>query len=485
MKRICILGSGAGGGILALELSRFWPGEICIIDIDSNDKKYSFKKKLNNKFISKINHKNNLGFGFGGGSNVWHGVITTLDMEDNIAINKIARTNIIKDLNSGIEELKKYFPKLEMLLKKNSISVRSRKIINERVLTSKKYLVYYSPLRIRKLLQQLQVNTKIKIVEESVALKLNQDDFGNVKSITYLKDKKFYNLEADIFILAMGAIENSRILLQSFSNSVHKNDCVGKNLLDHPFALIGKISTPRALLYKLHGCSSFFKTVSLRFGYKNTCHTKKEKEDGSNHSIFIKPLYAKNVLQQRKIIKKMINRKISYSSILNIFSTKSLLKAIFILILEKLGFGYFTNNFDVSMQFEMTGKDKNTVKLSKYYDIYGRLIPLVNYKIPQRYYLDIKKMQEKVKNSIIAWSDYKFFNFKDILFYTGYHYSGTCQLGTSAKKSVVDINLKYHGIKNLYICDSSIIPRIGNANLFLTISLFSIRLAKYLLNKYK
>ena len=94
-------------------------------------------------------------------------------------------------------------------------------------------------------------------------------------------------------------------------------------------------------------------------------------------------------------------------------------------------------------------------------------------------------MQEKVKNSIIAWSDYKFFNFKDILFYTGYHYSGTCQLGTSAKKSVVDINLKYHGIKNLYICDSSIIPRIGNANLFLTISLFSIRLAKYLLNKYK
>jgi choline dehydrogenase-like flavoprotein len=117
-------------------------------------------------------------------------------------------------------------------------------------------------------------------------------------------------------------------------------------------------------------------------------------------------------------------------------------------------------------------------------DSFGRLIPQVNYKVPKRFYADIRKMQRQIKESLFNQAVFKNYNISDISFTSGAHYSGTCRLGFNPKSSVVDKNLKYHQINNLYICDSSVLPFIGNSNLFFTISLFSIRLAKHLYKKY-
>lgn len=58
-------------------------------------------------------------------------------------------------------------------------------------------------------------------------------------------------------------------------------------------------------------------------------------------------------------------------------------------------------------------------------------------------------------------------------------------MGHDSFSDVVDPNLKYFGYDNVFICDASVIPKIGNANLSITIGGFAIRLAEYLIKIYK
>ena len=53
-------------------------------------------------------------------------------------------------------------------------------------------------------------------------------------------------------------------------------------------------------------------------------------------------------------------------------------------------------------------------------------------------------------------------------------------MGTSASNSVVDANLKVHGLENLYIGGSSVYPTSGFANPTYTIVRLSLRLADHL-----
>jgi len=66
----------------------------------------------------------------------------------------------------------------------------------------------------------------------------------------------------------------------------------------------------------------------------------------------------------------------------------------------------------------------------------------------------------------------------------GYHHMGTTRMNNDPKKGVVDENCKVHGIENLYIAGSSVLPTVGYANPTLTIAALSLRLADYVKNRY-
>ena len=51
------------------------------------------------------------------------------------------------------------------------------------------------------------------------------------------------------------------------------------------------------------------------------------------------------------------------------------------------------------------------------------------------------------------------------------------------KNSVVDKNLKLHGIENLYVCGSSVFPTGGHANPTLSIIQLSLRLGHHLIKR--
>lgn len=63
---------------------------------------------------------------------------------------------------------------------------------------------------------------------------------------------------------------------------------------------------------------------------------------------------------------------------------------------------------------------------------------------------------------------------------TGIHYAGTTALSFGGEQGVVDRNLRCHGLENLFVCDGGVIPRLPEKHLTLTIMALAHRLATYL-----
>ncbi len=62
----------------------------------------------------------------------------------------------------------------------------------------------------------------------------------------------------------------------------------------------------------------------------------------------------------------------------------------------------------------------------------------------------------------------------------GYHQVGTTRMGTDPSTAVVDTDLKVHGLENLFIASSSVFPTTGQANSTFLAVAFAVRLANHL-----
>ncbi len=67
---------------------------------------------------------------------------------------------------------------------------------------------------------------------------------------------------------------------------------------------------------------------------------------------------------------------------------------------------------------------------------------------------------------------------------SGIHYAGTCRMGADPRGGVVDKDLKYFKSKNLYVCDGSVIPALSEKHPSLTIMALAHRLAERLIKTY-
>ena len=479
MKKICILGAGTAGTILALELSNLTKHEIILLDCDSLNESFNYNFELKKHFNNNYEKCKTTGYGFGGSSNLWHGVLTNLDDEDFAYINKISNKNIKKDLEKYYGKLVKYYGDLKYINEKKSTPSELNAYLDLSNFLEKKHIVQRSPTRFRQMLKKkiLNNNSNLKLIENAVAIKLVKSNKSLIEKIIYHKNGKFKQVEADIFITSLGGLESPRLLLQSLENDTLSNRLIGKGLMDHPIAFIGEIILTKYIFYKQIGVKNFLYNNSNRIGYRLKFNKRFSK---LNHSFFIRPGISKNIKKLQSALKFLIYEKFSFKNFFYILFNRNVFKLVFSLLSYKFGFGYFSKSFLVTMQLEQISNKYNKIELSKDKDKYMRRIPLIYQKISNELMQDINKVQKFFFNIVKNNNKFKKFNINNKSLIPGAHYSGTCRMGSNKSNSVIDANLRYHGIKNLYVCDSSIIPKIGNANLVYTISAFSIRLANYL-----
>ena len=481
--KICIIGSGMSGAILASELIHNKDFEILLVDVDSIDNSFNSEDKLEIYADKQLLDQETVGYGFGGTTNLWHGVLSPLDKEDLDGIDNCVDFNISSEIRASSNHISKYYKSINM--EKIHEQAASKNIESFLKLDNFKYKNYYVqklPFRSREYIKNLSNSVRnLTLIENAVGISL--EFLQNIKcnSLVYSKDRITHKLNADIYIVCCGALESPRILLQSLKNKPHFLPKLGKGLIDHPHTIVGIITLPKKIFYKSHGGTS----SSMLSPYRIGCTINKDVRNtkSHNHSLFFRPHLGNDHDQWRRNIKTLLKEKISYNLIKKIFLQKDFLSTIFILLSEKFGFGVYTNKIAVSVQLEHIIDEGGEIELSDKIDQFGRSVPRINRTFPKRLKDDIKAINILIERSLKNGAMYSSNKVKHSDLLSGAHHSGTCRMGTENSNSVVNKNLKVHNIDNLYVCDASVIPKIGNANLSIAISSFAIRLAKYISKK--
>jgi hypothetical protein len=331
-----------------------------------------------------------------------------------------------------------------------------------------------SPVRFYdKFYSRIKNSKYIFLSTQTVFLEFIKGNGNKVKSIKCYKEEKFYNLEAKFFILSCGGIENSRMLLWSKKKTpslFNINLPIGNYYMDHPWQEVGKgilNYKELKLYYKDNGIEN--RDVINCIPYPNIYFTLKKSYTEQNN-ILNTGLYLalrseidKNFLRQIECVApkyiRTLFKNVNYKDIYQV---------------------------ELFLSQEQEPKLENRITLSGDLDPLG--VPLVN--------LHWKKSELLRKTAKISTVDFAnflvtknigrlsiseyLFNKNDYETQVGYHQMGGTRIGYSEKDSVVDKNLRVHGIDNLFVNGSSIFRTSGHNHPTFTIVMLAIRLGKHI-----
>ena len=299
----------------------------------------------------------------------------------------------------------------------------------------------------------------------------------NISSINCRKDNKDFKLMSKFFILSCGGIENSRLLLWSrykdnklFSSKLP----IGNYYMHHPYHFVG------------NGIINY-KKLNNYYSEKNivnypivTC----------NSNLYVEA--SEQLLNEKNIINSGI-----YINFKNINKNNDFIKQLSCVAPKFIKKLYDDINakdiyeIDVWTMQEQEPIKENCIKLSDELDPYN--IPLTK--------LIWKKLPSEIKSARIIMEEIgNFFIKKEIgrlalenhlydqnLNYetiSGNHQMGGTRIGINEEDSVVDENLKIHGLNNLFVTGSSVFRTSGHSHPTFTIVQLSLRLADHII-QYK
>jgi hypothetical protein len=325
-----------------------------------------------------------------------------------------------------------------------------------------------------KYFSHLSKSSFITLVLDCSFLKFN---FANnsINSAEVHFKNNIYKISSKNYVLACGGLENSRLLLwsKSFNKNYFDHDMpIGNYYMDHPTANVGEGILNFKTFFK------FLEKENFNYDISSFC----------NSFIFFSP--NKDFIEKNKILTTRIG--IYFKTLESKDYKKRIIRKVSCIApnFVKYYTSDDTRNFTIEIQSDQEPSFENKITLDPdLKDKYG--IPNINLfwkrsklvrESSRIAMIELGKFFVKKNIGRIGVEDFLFSN-KEYLHTGGYHHMGGTRIGVSKKDSVVDKNLKVHGINNLYICGSSVFRSGGSANPTFTIVQLSLRLGDHLIEQ--
>ena len=495
--RICIIGAGAGGGTAAIELAKLGRVSVVVVDMDRLHEPY--KQQTEPRLQARVvghpfNQDTTRGFGFGGSTNLWHGVLATLDEEDWAHLDRAAGTPVSQEIKVLYKDLGRSFgwPSRQSAIGMVQ-TFMSGSLYNEFASSGefvvKDFFLQKHPWRIRKELQAASRSGQdITFIEGAVALSLVGDPSQRNRAAALIVSSggRREVVNADYFVLAAGALETPRIILQGnrTRSFVVDNENIGRNLMDHPWTVIGEITSRRGWFRM--GLSDIYASRGMKYRVGSRLRDNIDAATpGANHCISLKPGVFGEYASFREAMKMIITSQLSIRALAGLFRRfriRDIAASLFLLGCERFGLGVISKKALVFLYLEQPSRKESAVTLQGLEDEAGRDIPAVNWVVGPEEEEAISRTQgilSKVSSASRNFSFFPYANAEQSLA-SGSHHAGTMRIGRDQHCGVVDSNLKMFGTSNVYVADLSIFPNFGNSNPTFTLSAFATRLARHL-----
>lgn len=255
-------------------------------------------------------------------------------------------------------------------------------------------------------------------------------------------------IEASQVVVAAGAIESAKLLQRSTSSDWptgvgNASDQVGRYLVTHPY-----------------------------FNFKGTISTNPDKLQKEMDFPTLVSRHFDSIAEQKAGKFILVNPPDSFDPGLVGKMRKGLDRAA--LDRELLG----QQVISIQGMLEVFGRATNSVSNSPEKNRLGMLQSSVNYTKDAGFDGRMDKIQVQVeaifgKMSVASLG-------KPTISWRADHAGSTCRMGTDPAVSVVDSDLKVHGVDNLYVCSNGVFPNIGAVNPTLTLTALAIRLGDHL-----
>jgi choline dehydrogenase-like flavoprotein len=486
--KICIIGSGIGGGTLAKKLAE--KNQKFVI-VEAGEWKGNSPNVEYENVRRAFGVRSTTTIQIGGTSNFWHGVLSPLDKIDFEKREWIPYSG----WPITLEDLKPFYKEASKILKvekekyfeveklNNELKYQLDALpFNREYLKNKLFQQPLPPVNFKDVVKEICENSKnCHLYYNTTALELIKEN----ERITKLKvgrgDGSFAYVEANIFVVASGALETPRLLL----NSNIKNQNIGKFLMDHPMGNLCQIEFKKPAKYPIYSDTKYSPTMKIKTGLELKEEKQKELKL-PNHNFYLRPSFKKGIDNETEKVKlSLLAFKDGGVTLKDVWKVLTNLNIIRQILAYKFSLNVAFKYADLFFVTEQLPNPKSYVSLSEKKDKWGYKKALVNWQVSKED-IDIMKIWFKmVLNLFFPKEHYLFthtlkdFNWEEI-FTSAIHHVGTCRMGYNEREGVVDKNFKVFNIKNLYLCDGSVFTTAGNVNNGLTISAFACKLANHL-----
>ena len=532
---VCIVGTGAAGIPLALE---FEQSDIQVLLIEAGD----FKEQKENQALysgtvsDEAMHSPTDKYRlrkFGGSTTIWGGRCMPFDPIDFEARDYIPHSG----WPITYQDLAPFYPKANEYLEAGYFAYDAREAFNPiappmfKGFNSKRFSTeglerFSCPTDVgSRYYHRIDQAPNIHCLTDANITEIVLDKSGTkvIKLHGKTLTGKQFEIEAEQFVLAMGGIETTRLMLAS--NKIHSqgignhHDVLGRYYMCHIAGNVGNLHISGDLNDVRHGYEVSPEGIYCRRRIQLNAEQQKEHQvtnmvarlhfpkitDPSHKSGILSGLFMAKSFVSYEYGKRLKDGedptvKLYLQHFWNILTDpidtiKFITHWLFKRTLAERKFPSVilpnkTNLFSLEVHAEQIPNPNSRINLIDELDALG--VPKIN--IDWQYTQQdvdtvgktLKLFSEEIKQSGIGEFTFNEENLEaELMRFGAYggHHVGTTKMGHDAKNSVVNKDCKVHSIQNLYIASSSVFPTSSQANPTLTITAMALRLANHLKEK--